>query len=199
MGKLDKIPAEKNPSILIDLATLEDIPAIQKLQEDNLIQSISADQIKSSGFLTLKNSDEELSEIINNHENNIFTVRDNDGLEGFLISATKEQAEKITYFNEFIEKLNSVNYKEKSLKKIDYCVLLQICIANKYKGKGVLGELYAFAKNKLGEKYDLGVGEIAFENEHSLKAHEKMGFEIIDKYIDANNRNWHIVAVDLKK
>ena len=37
MGKLDKIPLEQSPSFSVELATIEDIPAIIKLQGENQI------------------------------------------------------------------------------------------------------------------------------------------------------------------
>jgi hypothetical protein len=60
----------------------------------------------------------------------------------------------------------------------------------------LLARLYHQVRRSAGDAYDVCVTEIATRNPVSIRAHEKMGFEIISSYRGAGE-DWVIVAWDL--
>jgi hypothetical protein len=74
----------------------------------------------------------------------------------------------------------------------------QVCVARAHRGNGLLARLYDQIRVSLGDARELCVTEIATRNRVSIRAHEKMGFEIISSYSDPREE-WVIVAWDLSR
>lgn len=89
-------------------------------------------------------------------------------------------------------------YRSKPL--LDYRLVVggQVCVDRDHRGQGLLARLYGQLRVSLGQARDLCVTEIATRNQVSVRAHERMGFEIISTYTDAGEE-WVIVAWDLSR
>jgi len=68
------------------------------------------------------------------------------------------------------------------------------------RGKGILEKLYTKLKSELINKgYELAISEIAESNEKSLGVHiNKIGLKKLGVY-NFDNKNWVVVALDLKE
>jgi len=62
---------------------------------------------------------------------------------------------------------------------------------------GLLSKLYNATKSHLPKDYELLVTEVSTRNKISLKAHQKMGFEVIHTY-DDGVEVWDVIAWDMK-
>jgi RimJ/RimL family protein N-acetyltransferase len=80
--------------------------------------------------------------------------------------------------------------------KVYYCG--QICVAEAYRGQGVVNLLYQFHRQHFSPQFDLLATEISTANPRSLKAHQKTGFEVIATHRDEVDQ-WDIVLWDWKK
>lgn len=67
-----------------------------------------------------------------------------------------------------------------------------------HRGNGLMARLYEQLRMSLGHAHDLCVTEIATRNRVSVRAHERMGFEVISTYSDPREE-WVIVAWDLSR
>ena len=74
-------------------------------------------------------------------------------------------------------------------------VVGQLCVDKDYRGQGLVGRLYAFFRASLEERYQCGVTDIARANRRSLKAHQKVGFEVIHA-IEYDGLIWDVVLWD---
>jgi GNAT superfamily N-acetyltransferase len=74
----------------------------------------------------------------------------------------------------------------------------QVCVDREHRAKGLLARLYEQIRVSVGKAAELCVTEIATRNQVSVRAHEKMGFEVIDAYSGAGEE-WVIVAWDLSR
>lgn len=94
------------------------------------------------------------------------------------------------------EHFERCTYRGKTLASRRYFVGGQVCVDRAHRGKGILARLYRHLGETLRATKDLCVTEIATRNAVSVRAHEKMGFEVISAYADAHE-DWVIVAWDL--
>jgi GNAT superfamily N-acetyltransferase len=89
-------------------------------------------------------------------------------------------------------------YRGKPLATHRFIVGGQVCVDREHRGNGLLSRLYEQLRLSAGEGYDVCVTEIATRNHVSVRAHERMGFEIISAYSDPREE-WVIVAWDLSR
>lgn len=89
-------------------------------------------------------------------------------------------------------------YRDKPLSDYRYVVGGQVCVDREHRGRGLLARLYDQLRLELGASRELCVTEIAVRNPVSVRAHEKMGFEIISRYSDSRE-DWVLVAWDLSR
>jgi GNAT superfamily N-acetyltransferase len=89
-------------------------------------------------------------------------------------------------------------YRGKPLSAYRLVVGGQVCVDRPHRGQGLLARLYDQIRESLGQVRDLCVTEIATRNRVSIRAHEKMGFEVISAYSDPREE-WVIVAWDLTR
>lgn len=94
------------------------------------------------------------------------------------------------------EQFTRTSYRGEPLVARRFFVGGQVCVDREHRGKGLVPRLYEHLRQALPE-CDLCVTEIATRNRVSIRAHEKMGFEIIATYSDAADE-WAIVAWDLR-
>lgn len=74
----------------------------------------------------------------------------------------------------------------------------QLCVAKNYRGIGLAQQMYQQFKNALAEEFDYCITDVASNNQRSLKAHIKTGFEIIDS-VNYGGIGWDIVLWDWTK
>jgi RimJ/RimL family protein N-acetyltransferase len=68
-------------------------------------------------------------------------------------------------------------------------------VAYDYRGKGAFDMLYSFHRSAFSGQYDLLATEISTSNLRSIRAHLRVGFEVIDRYRDQEDE-WEVVVWD---
>lgn len=167
--------------IKVDKCTgLADIDQILALQQENLAKSLSPEEIKSQGFVTVVHDQELLNEM--NFPYPHVVARDRNSIIGYALTMLPEFEKRVPILVPMFEQINSVLYQGKLLKNQHYCVMGQICIKKDYRGQGLFETLYKHFKEALSPHYSYVVTEVAKRNTRSAKAHEKIGFKIISEY-----------------
>lgn len=77
----------------------------------------------------------------------------------------------------------------------NYLAMGQICIDKPYRGQGVFQGLYEFYKSELSHTYDCLFTEVATSNIRSLKAHQKVGFKILETQT-TDGTTWEMINWD---
>jgi RimJ/RimL family protein N-acetyltransferase len=73
----------------------------------------------------------------------------------------------------------------------------QVCVAEGYRGRGVFDGMYQKMKEVCRADYDFVITEIAERNTRSIRAHERVGFEILHTFSDAvAGEDWRVVVWD---
>ena len=178
------------PTIVTSTRELEQILV---LQAENLIRNISDEERQSQGFVTLQHTLPTLQQM---HElAPSIIVKDNDKVVGYALSMPKECRQLVPDLESMFSVLDTVQWKNKSLKDYRYYVMGQICIDKAYRGQGLFDLLYQHHQTVYGAQFDCLVTEIASRNHRSLRAHERVGFKIVHTHRDELDE-WVVVVWD---
>ena len=175
----------------------DEIFQIIELQKNNLPQNLTAEQIASQGFVTVVHSFETLKKM-NNTEASII-AKDGESVIGYLLAMTNESRNEFPVLIPMFNAFDEVVYYNKRISAYHYLVVGQVCIAYGYRGMGILDDCYAAYKNHFINKYDFAITEIHKNNNRSIKAHLRIGFELVHSYKDTNGDEWDIVIWDWGK
>ena len=122
-------------------------------------------------------------------------VKDGDMVVGYALTLTRECVAVYPPMAPTVAHVSAIRYKDRLLADRQLYFMGQICVGAGYRGQGVVGLLYQFHRQEFSSKYEMLITEIATNNPRSLKAHEKVGFRIVDTYRDEQNE-WDVVLWD---
>ena len=174
--------------------TNEEILRIIELQKNNLPQNLTAEQIDSQGFVSVIHSFDILKKM-NTIEQSII-AKDDDHVIGYLLAMTRKSKNDIPVLIPMFNAFDNVVYNHKKISEYKYIVVGQVCIAEGWRGRGILDNCYAEYRKHFSHKYDFAITEIMNKNKRSMKAHSRIGFETIYSYQDAEGDEWNIVLWD---
>jgi len=177
--------------------TDNDVRQIIELQKSNLPQNLTKEQKNSQGFVTVVHSYETLKKM-NDAEASII-AKDDEKVIGYLLAMTNEAKSDFPVLIPMFKAFDEVVYNGKKISSFNYIVVGQVCIADGYRGKGILDDCYNAYKNHFRNKYDFAITEIHKTNLRSIKAHARIGFELAHRYKDPNGDEWEIVILDWRK
>lgn len=178
------------------VTTDQEIDQIVTLSKANLVTNLSADTKAREGFVTWVYTPESLKAIHTVIPSVI--VKDGDTLAGYALSLSPACVDIYPPMASTNNLVSALMYKGRPLgqQKIYYCG--QICVAEAFRGQGVVNMLYQFHREHFSPQFDLLATEISTANPRSLKAHQKTGFELIATHRDEMDQ-WDIVLWDWKK
>jgi ribosomal protein S18 acetylase RimI-like enzyme len=174
--------------------TKEELEGILALQGNNLPQHLTAAEIESQGFVTVRHSIEQLTQL-NDTERHII-AKDGNKVMGYVLAMTEKAKHDIPVLVPMFALFEETVYHGKNIADYDYLVVGQVCIDKSYRGQGVFDQCYAAYKNYYHNRYDFAITEIAKTNTRSLRAHEKIGFRPIKNYTSPDNVEWVVVVWD---
>jgi len=181
--------------IVFDVANTEhQFAQILQLQQANLVDLISEEQQAKHGFVfaehtlaLLQKMSTFLPQVIALNANKVIGYN-----LALHVSMKHEVPKLVPMFHEFEQS----KYKGRSLETYRFMVGGQVCVDENFRGLGLMSNLYNEMKNRLPAGYELCVTEVAARNTISLKAHEKMGFEVVNTYHDGKEL-WKVVVWNL--
>lgn len=171
--------------------TKEELQGILALQKNNLPKFISEEEKKTQGFVTVHHS-YEILEKMNNAESAII-AKDGNEVIAYLLAMRKELKNDIPVLVPMFEILDKIIYKGMALSEYNYIVVGQVCVSKNHRGTGLLDKCYDEYKKYLSSQYDFAVTEIDKENLRSIKAHKRIGFELLHNYNSPLGRSWDII------
>lgn len=172
----------------------DDLKGILSLQAENLPKTLSDDEIKSQGFVTLEHSFELIKEM-NETEQHIIAKSDNNVI-GYTLSMTKKAKLVFPILYPMFDVFDKTVYNGKTISEYNYIIVGQVCVSKKFRGLGVFDHCYEAYRNFHKDKYDFAITEIAQSNLRSINAHKRIGFSELTRYTDSNNNTWIVVIWD---
>ena len=179
-------------TIVTSTAELEQI---LHLQQQNLPKNISAEELRSQGFVTFQHDIEILRQFHQLAPSVI--VKDDDSVVAYALTVVNEARHVFAPMEPMFQLLETLQWNNKPFSSYRHYEMGQICVAKDYRGKGVFEMLYQQHKISYSHLYDLLVTKISTKNHRSLKAHEKVGFEILTMEKDDLDE-WVVVVWDWK-
>ena len=181
----------------LKIAELSDIESILKLHFKYQVDSI-AQEDKNDGFVTTPFTKEQLTNLIS-QEQGLFIALENDEVVGYVMSASWEFWSIWPMFAYMIKDLDSLEYLEQKLSVKNSYQYGPVCIDKKYRGTGLLEELFDFARVEMAKKYPILVTFINKINPRSYAAHtKKLGLTLIKEFEFNNNSYYELVYDTLK-
>lgn len=156
---------------------------ILALQRENLARHLSRDEVASQGFVTVEH-DLEVLRRMHALAPSIVAV-EGDALAGYALVMPAECRGFVPILEPMFARLDALGVER-------YYVMGQICVARAFRGTGVFDALYRAHREALSARYDRVVTEIATRNGRSMRAHERVGFTLLERYRDATDE-WALV------
>lgn len=177
--------------IYTTLNTHQEIEQLLALQQSNLPANISPEEAIEQGFVTVEH-DFELMQAMNNAEAHI-VAKDGDKVVGYCLVMLDSFQDRIPVLQPMFDLFVTLNYQGKPLNDYHFFVMGQVCIDKAYRGQGVFDGMYAQLGKTYAHKYDFVITEVATRNQRSIKAHQRVGFDLLHHYVDPRGEAWDIV------
>ena len=170
-----------------------DLIGIKNLQQLNLRKNLNESTASAQGFLTAEYTLEYLKEM--NDASPSIIAKDGDKVVGYALVATKEVRNGHDLMADLFNVIDTKTYKGQLLKEVNYVVVGQLCVAEAYRGQGLVKRLYDYYRDCLASEYEYLITDVAQANTRSLNAHKKSGFQVIDTLV-YGGIGWDIVLWD---
>lgn len=179
------------------LATCNDIEAILTLHFKYQINSIHEDD-KKDGFVTTAFTKEQLHELIEK-EQGIFIACEEDEVIAYVMSASWQFWEAWPIFAHMLSELPRLSYLGQQLTPYNSYQYGPVCVDKRVRGRGILEELFEFARQHMSKRYPILVTFINKLNPRSFTAHtQKLGLEVIHEFT-FNNNHYYELVYDMSK
>ncbi len=175
-------------------ASDKDLLEIIELQQSNLANNLTSEEIQSQGFVTVSHSLEDLKKM-NGFEQNII-ARENNTVIAYLLAMTEKSKLDIPVLIPMFEMFDKAKWNGKPVAAYNYIVVGQVCVDKSFRGRGILDNCYEAYKQHFKNKYDFAITEIATKNHRSINAHKRIGFTEVLKYFAPDGEEWSIVIWD---
>jgi L-amino acid N-acyltransferase YncA len=171
-----------------------DLEGILSLQQANLAERLSAQDMRQQGFVTVMHSYGQLAAL--NEVAQHVVAKDAERVVGYLLAMTPAARDLLPVLIPMFMKFDELRFNGKAIADLSYIVVGQACIDRPYRGTGVLERCYTLYRERYAMRYDFAITEIATENPRSLAAHKRIGFNAIGTYKAPDGVDWTIVAWD---
>lgn len=163
----------------------EELHQILALQKANLPISLSSEEKKQEGFLTVHHEFDILKRM-NDVCPHIIAV-DKNVLVGYTLCMDPKFGEEIEILKPMFAEIEKIQMPFKT-----YIIMGQVCVAKEYRKQGVFRKLYTKMKEITSPEYHAIITEVDSENSRSLEAHYAIGFKTLSIY-RSDGRDWELI------
>ena len=178
------------------IATDNDIAQILTLQEKYLYRNLSEIERKN-GFVTTPFTTAQLVEIIK--QTGLFVAeKEREEIIAYAFGGSWKYFEQWEIFKFMVSRFPQLSFRGNQITTTNSFQYGPVCIDQKYRGKGVLNQIFEEMRIELLKKYPISITFINKINIVSEIAHtKKLGWEIIDRF-EFNNNHYIGLAFDMK-
>lgn len=167
------------------------------LQRENLRDQLSEVEAQEQGFVYVEHDLAKLKKLGATYPH--IVALDENNLVGYNLVMLQEDRATIPSLIPLFEQFDALQYEGRQLNEWSYCVCGQVCVKKSHRGQGVFAGMYEAVRKQMQPHFELLLTEIAVSNKRSLRAHEKIGFEVLNYYIDTYAMEWATVIWDWRK
>ena len=169
-----------------------EILQILELQKRYLPHALSSEEAVEDGFLTIEHNEAVLLRM-NEPHSHIIAVHSKRVI-GYCLVMTIDHRHEFPVVRDMFVKLEGLRFKGQPISEIPYFVMGQVCIEKAFRGMGVFEGMYQKLQSCLSSSYRLCITEVSRKNQRSLRAHLKVGFEVILSYEDSKGHPWELIV-----
>ena len=164
---------------------------ILKLQQANLLESVDADTANTQGFVTavhdlplLKRMAETAAPVIAIRERKVL---------GYCLAMDRSFSADVAALTFLIERQDGIMHRGELLGESEYIIMGQICVAEEARGQKLPDRMYKYMRACYHLRYTYCVTAVDARNTRSLHVHERVGFEVLDRFRGPDGKDWVIV------
>jgi len=192
----EKIYRNEMSEIIFTIAENDtDLRQILALQQLNYKAYVPAEEAVSQGFVSIEHEFTLLKDMNADYPHII--AKSGGKVIGYALVMLRKFGDKVDVLLPMFERINVLDWNGKSMNDSAYFIMGQVCVAKDFRGKGVFSGLYAEMKERMKGDFDYLVTEVASRNTRSMRAHEKVGFELMLNYAVKGDEEWNIVLLEL--
>lgn len=183
--------------IITRIGIQSDIAGILALQERYLFRNLNEIE-REKGFVTTPFTIPQLEMII--QQNGLFVAQTSASeIVGYAFGGSWDYFSQWEIFNFMVSRFPQLSFQGKEITTSNSFQYGPICLHEKYRGTGLLNQLFEEMRISLNERYPISITFINKVNVISEKAHtKKLGWEIIDEF-EFNNNTYIGLALDMSK
>lgn len=172
-----------------------ELEQILQLQAVNLREHVPPEQAAREGFLTVAHTLDVLEKMHALAPSVI--AKDGGRLAGYALVMPVETRAFVPILDPMFQLLETLSWRGRPLREWGYYVMGQVCVAEEYRGQGVFDALYREHRVSYAARFACTVTEVSTRNTRSLRAHARVGFEVLETYRDATDE-WAVMALSLR-
>jgi L-amino acid N-acyltransferase YncA len=170
-----------------------DLQGILDLQKANLKTNISAEEKKEQGFVTMHFNMGMLEKFTGMYPSVI--VKDDSRVVGYALMVPLEARSFYPNIESMFVNFDGLKWKGRLLYDYRFYIMGQVCIDKSWRGKGILQDMYQKHRELFSKDFDFMITEVSISNTRSMRAHEKIGFQVIHHHSDEMD-DWAMVLWD---
>jgi hypothetical protein len=149
---------------------------------------------QAQGFVTVRH-DPEVLWAMNQAMPSIIAL-DGDTVAGYCLAMPRSFRAQVPILEPMFALLDGLTYRDKTLADDPtWLVMGQVCVAESHRGQGLFDGMYHAMRDTYCADFQWIITEISKKNTRSLRAHERVGFDIFYTYDDpAHDETWCVVA-----
>ncbi len=166
-------------------ANLQDISGILELQEKYLHSSLSPEERKS-GFVTTPFTKEQIEDRVKNK--GMFITEDESQIIAYIFAGKWDFFEQWPIFPYMTSRFPHLSFKDYLVTVEDTFQYGPVCVDKKYRGKGIFNHTFEAMRLEWQKQFPLSITFINATNLVSIKAHDKLGWKLIDRFYFNENQ-----------
>jgi hypothetical protein len=175
-------------------ASDEDLRQILALQRKNLEDSLDPAEVVEQGFVTVRH-DFEILRDMNDAARHVVAVSGGEVV-GYALAMAPAFETRIPILQPMFAMLRQLEYQGRPLESYPYFVMGQVCVAKPFRGSGAFAGMYEALRREHSGTFEMVITEIAQRNTRSIRAHAKVGFELLHRFRAEDGEVWDVVVWD---
>jgi ribosomal protein S18 acetylase RimI-like enzyme len=167
---------------------------ILELQAANVRDTLDEPTAAAQGFVTATHSLRMLREMTASAAS-VIALRDR-RVVGYCLAMTAEYGRTIPVLTPVVDRQDAAVFRGAPLGESGYLAMGQICVAEEVRGRKLPDRMYKYLRGCYHPHFPYCVTAVDARNTRSLRVHERVGFERVDRFVAPDGRDWIIVAWD---
>jgi GNAT superfamily N-acetyltransferase len=178
--------------------TTADLQGVLDLQQQNQKRNVPPDVQRDQGFVTLQYTLDQMQKM---HALGPSVIaKDGGRVVGYAITAMPEASAFVPELATLFSLLQTIDYKGQPLSAYAHYLVGQVCVADGYRGQGIFDQMYQHHRDLYSNRFRLFITDISMRNTRSLRAHERVGFQLVHQFYEPDaQEEWGVVVWDWEK